>query len=972
MNPEDAVPLLLIFGVILLAPRRLFSVRWFEVVIVICLAVVLARYLNWRLWETVWPADLSTFTGLFVWFVFTFEVLSWIDASILFAFLLRRTDHSPAADWHEDRLRDMEPGDLPAVDVFIATYNEPVEVLEKTIAGAAALDWPADRLNVWVLDDGRRDWLRRLAESKGLGYLTRAENRDAKAGNINAAVQVTDAPFILVLDADFIPQKTFLFRAMGFFEDPKVGIVQIPHNFFNSDPMQASLNMSKVMPDDQRFFFEVIMPGRDGYDCAFCCGSNGIIRRSALEEIGNALPSGSITEDMLLTLALKRRGYVTRYLNEPLAFGLAPESINAFFIQRARWARGGIQILFLRNGPLGPGLRWFERLFFLPLHWITQTFVQTLVIATPTFFLLTGIPPLLNTTAGSVLSYQVPAIVATIAAVRLFAPGQYHPLASLALSVLMAFRLLPVVVSTLIKPHGHAFKVTPKGRAGAAVQDSATVFVCLGLSLLTGLGLLLNALPQTQHVSFSSLIPVVTFWSILNMIVLLLVAKIANSPPVLRHEERIDIDEPGMLHVDGGRIPAHFLDMSLNGALLKVEDAGRLSVGDWIGVEIAEVGLVPARVARCARHISTVGVSFRLRSLHDRLQLRREMREAGDRMPVSEAARLHWDDRRLQVELHEISEFGAGLGWPAGAGAPAPDDWVVLELASGSSVPAQVMWLGDDPNRSGWRKAGLQLHVLDTDARERLIEKLFTEGRAMSKASNLEGWSIFWKMLRQIMARDAGDAVAVRTAPTADDILMPPWLQDLMIVDAARGREEFLAAARSHAAGSPSIGRVSVAVPAVRSFVSDAWRSTARSDGTLRGSPLPGSRVRADVACRATSELPRGITAAELSDVHCACGCRRGNGRLASVLSGQGAMLRKLLLEELTTRLFGHARPDRCQKGFLQRLGSGPEYLRQFHEEPVIARFLLHGQAFLGEVARHRLNRRIGHQRVLSVRRRLT
>lgn len=778
MIPEDFIALMLIVGAILLAPRRLHGVRWFETLIVLMLIVLLGRYMDWRFWETVWPADVGTVTGIFVWFVFACEMVSWIDAGILFALLLRRTNHSPVADWHEDRLRDTDPMDLPQVDVFIATYNEPFEVLEKTITGAMALDWPAERLNVWVLDDGRRPWLRDIAARHGIGYLTREDNRDAKAGNINAAVRVTDAPFILVLDADFIPQKNFLYRAMGFFSDPKIGIVQIPHNFFNADPMQSSLNMSKVMPDDQRFFFEVIMPGRDGHDCAFCCGSNGIIRRSALEEIGNALPSGSITEDMLLTLALKRRGYITRYLNEPLAFGLAPEGINAFFIQRARWARGGIQILFLRDGPLGSGgLRWFERLFFLPLHWITQTFVQTLVMATPAIFLLTGIPPILNTTPGDVFSFQIPAIIAVVAAVRFIAPGHYHPLSSLALSVLMAFRLLPVVVSTLFSPHGHSFKVTPKGRSGAAVQDNATVTICLTLSALTGAGLLLNALPNFQHVAFSSLVPVVTFWSILNMIVLLLVAKIANSPPVIRQEERIHVDEPAVLNFEDGRCGGHIVDMSLSGALIEVDDAERLAMGDWVGVQVADVGLIPAQVARILADRKAVGVAFDLPSLDEDLQFERELRAGLEGGNTGGEALLICDHGRLAVDLAGISDLSVGISWDDGQVAPARGDWVVLKLPSGTSAPAQLVWVGDGLKPVGRREAGLRLRLRDTATRERLIEKLFTEGRALSNATNLDGWAIFWRMLSQILARDPGNVVAPVKKANVGPTCMPRWLR---------------------------------------------------------------------------------------------------------------------------------------------------------------------------------------------------
>lgn len=615
----EFAPLMIVVGAVLLLPSRLGKRSWLRWLIAAGGGVLLLRYVDWRFNVTVAPADIATFEGAVVWIVFAFEMLAWFDATILFAFLLNRTDRSVEADWHEDRVRETDPSDIPCVDVFIATYNEPAEVLEKTICGAVAMDWPSHRLNIWVLDDGRRDWLRRLAAHKGVGYLTRGDNAHAKAGNINAAVARTSAPFFLVLDADFIPQQTFLMRTMGFFEDPRIGIVQVPHNFFNPDPMQSSLNMSKVMPDDQRFFFEAIMPGRDGFDCAFCCGSNGIVRRAALEEIGGAMPTGSITEDMLLTLALLRRGYVTRYLEEPLAFGLAPESINAFFIQRARWARGGVQMLFLKEGPLGPGLKLYQRIAFLPLHWITQTTTQLMMMALPAFFLLTGIPPLLNTSGTDVLAYQAPTILATIAAIRLFAPGEYHPLGSTVLALLQALRLLPVVISTLFKPHGHAFKVTPKGRGGETVQDTATVLGSLGLVALTGIGLLLAAFPETRLTSISHLVPVVAFWCLVNMTLLLIVAKVATSPPALRGEERIEIDEWVRLHTAGGVVPGHAHDMSLTGLRVETDATSGIVHGDWVGVEIVGVGILPGFVRRAGASGGMLGVEFVMRSPLDLL-----------------------------------------------------------------------------------------------------------------------------------------------------------------------------------------------------------------------------------------------------------------------------------------------------------------------------------------------------------------
>ena len=253
-----------------------------------------------------------------VWFCFAIEIFALFDAFILYLTFLRSSDRRAEADSHEARLRALSPDQLPSVDVYIPTYNEPFEVLEKTITGALCLDYPNVRL--WVLDDGRRPWLKAFCEAKGIGYLTRPDNAHAKAGNINHALTKTDGDFVAVFDADFVPQRNFLMRTIGFFDDPRIGIVQVPHAFYNHDPMQANLALRKSMPDDQRFFFEAIMPSRDAWDAAFCCGSNSVTRRAALRCIGDALPTTSITEDMLLSLALLRNGYITRYLCERLAY----------------------------------------------------------------------------------------------------------------------------------------------------------------------------------------------------------------------------------------------------------------------------------------------------------------------------------------------------------------------------------------------------------------------------------------------------------------------------------------------------------------------------------------------------------------------------------------------------------------------------------------------------------------------------
>ena len=227
--------------------------------------------------------------GRWVYFCFAVEVLALFDALILYLAFLRTSDRSGEADVHEARLRALPTEELPSVDVYIPTFNEPMEVLEKTITGVLCLDYP--NFKAWVLDDGRRPWVKAFCEAKGVGYLTRPDNTHAKAGNINHALTKTSADFVAIFDADFIPQRNFLMRTIGFFADPGIGVVQVPHAFYNYDPTQASLALQKALPDDQRFFFDAVMPSRDGWNAAFCCGSNSVTRRAALRSVGDVLPT---------------------------------------------------------------------------------------------------------------------------------------------------------------------------------------------------------------------------------------------------------------------------------------------------------------------------------------------------------------------------------------------------------------------------------------------------------------------------------------------------------------------------------------------------------------------------------------------------------------------------------------------------------------------------------------------------------
>ena len=172
----DYIPLLLVAGFFLMvwdAPRSVAKIRQ-----MVCLipALLCVHYLSWRLLFTVWPDNEdSTRAQSWIWGVRGIEVLAFIEVAVFLLIMSRTNTRSEEADELQ------MPSPLPEVDIFIPTFNEPLDVLEKTIVAAAAVDYP--HKTVWVLDDGKRDWLRTFCEKIGVRYLTRADNSHAKAGN---------------------------------------------------------------------------------------------------------------------------------------------------------------------------------------------------------------------------------------------------------------------------------------------------------------------------------------------------------------------------------------------------------------------------------------------------------------------------------------------------------------------------------------------------------------------------------------------------------------------------------------------------------------------------------------------------------------------------------------------------------------------------------------------------------------------
>lgn len=199
------------------------------------------------------------------------ETYSLVDSYLFGLTMWRRKERGEAPP----------PPEGATVDVLITTYNEPVEMVAATAEASERIVHPH---TTWILDDGDRPEMRAAAERLGVGYLTRGDEwqdmpRHAKAGNLNSALFRTEGEFLLILDADQVPDPLILDRTLGWFRDPEVALVQTPQWFSNvtdSDPLGSQAPL----------FYGPIQQGKDGWNAAFFCGSNALLRRDALMQLG--------------------------------------------------------------------------------------------------------------------------------------------------------------------------------------------------------------------------------------------------------------------------------------------------------------------------------------------------------------------------------------------------------------------------------------------------------------------------------------------------------------------------------------------------------------------------------------------------------------------------------------------------------------------------------------------------------------
>ncbi|MGD0391228.1 MAG: glycosyltransferase [Acidimicrobiales bacterium] len=300
------------------------------------------------------------------------------------------------------RRRPTDPalvGPPPDVDIFIPVYNEPLDVVAPVVAAAGAIRGGV--VNVFLLDDAGRPELADLAEEWGASYIHRGENLHAKAGNMNHALRFAKAPFLAVFDCDHVPDPGFLEATLAPMQDPDVAVVQTPQYYSNSHTDRLAAAASS----QQELFFGAIGRGKDTYGGMICCGTNFLIRRVALDEVGG-WPFEGWTEDLELSIKLQHAQWKIVYLTQVLARGLGPEDMSAYISQQLRWARGGFYALgLLVRGkmPVRVRLLYSHSCAFWLTGWTILVYLSL-----PVIFIFTGAQPFNGSTASQMLLYFAP------------------------------------------------------------------------------------------------------------------------------------------------------------------------------------------------------------------------------------------------------------------------------------------------------------------------------------------------------------------------------------------------------------------------------------------------------------------------------------------------------------------------------------------------------------------------------------
>lgn len=549
------------------------------IVLALGTAVVL-RYVYWRTTTTIPPVDeLANFVP---------GVLLYI-AEIYSVFMLFLSLFVVSDPFERPRRTLTADNPRPTVDVFVPSLNEGAQLLATTLSAAKQMDYPADKLNVYLLDDGgtdqrvgsddplraaaalrRRRELMQLCAELDVHYVTRSANEHAKAGNLNNGLTRSEGEFVVVFDADHAPSRDFLNETLGYFEDDqRLFLVQTPHFFINPDPLEHNLGTWNRMPSENEMFYGAIQKGLDKWNASFFCGSAAVMRRAALEQAGG-FSGASITEDCETALALHSQGWNSAYVDRPMIAGLQPETFASFIGQRSRWCQGMMQIMILKNPMLTKGLSLAQRFCYLSsmAFWFFPV-ARLIFLFAPLCYLFFG-ASIFDASGAEFAAYTLTYLAVNILLQNYLWGRVRWPFISELYETIQSVYLVRALGATLIRPRRPNFRVTAKGETNAhsRISELGAPFYVIFFILVAGVGATVWRVLAEPFAADIAL--VVGGWNLFNLLMVGAALGVVAERRQLRSSQRIAIGRPAEI-IRGDRvIAAKIDDVSIAGARVLV------------------------------------------------------------------------------------------------------------------------------------------------------------------------------------------------------------------------------------------------------------------------------------------------------------------------------------------------------------------------------------------------------------------
>lgn len=534
------------------------------------LVIVTTIYFIWRIFFTI-PTKFGI-PSLILGIILVIAELTGFIESLIHYFTLSEVK-SPETPIVKDI------NNYPHVDVFIATVNEPVDLLYKTLNGCLNMDYPdRSKVHIYVCDDGNRDEVKRLTEELKVNYISREDRKGAKAGNLNHAMKKTSSPYIITLDCDMIPMSDFLMVSIPFFieaeiegseereEKKKIGFIQLPQSFYNPDVFQYNLFSENKIPNEQEYFYKEVEVGKNNSNSVIYGGSNTILSREALNEIGGFV-TDVITEDIATGMLIQSKGFKCLALGSVHASGLSTNDLDGILKQRSRWARGCIQTFQKYNPIFLKGLDFKQKLnyFAAIIYWYAGV-NRLIFMISPILFSVLGLR-IVDTNIIEVIVFWLPTYIINLLALSKLSGKARSKKWSNIYETIMLPRLVPVVILESFGIRQKKFVVTRKdGKIVNSNKDILSLVIPhIIMTILTVIGLVDCAILLKSNAATAFF---VGYWLVLNLYNLIMALLFILGRKKYRTSERFPIQTQGKIYINDKVIDVYTHDISETGISL--------------------------------------------------------------------------------------------------------------------------------------------------------------------------------------------------------------------------------------------------------------------------------------------------------------------------------------------------------------------------------------------------------------------